>query len=299
VANFNQVARGSSASTAGSYMHHLTADPLVTQAFNGRAGGARAGDDPSEPPPMSRNDFLAAAKAWVDAGAPCKSTGSISQVERLSAHYSYPYPAGTNGKTTVKVTAKRDVQIYRLPDGTAVADSRISGHETIVIHYEDIGLKGPCSVTITSNGDWVSTTPQYAPAEMTVRLEDGMYEIAFTLTPDKTQQTSEGHSVSDCGVQPMKSADTDDELTWQPWVFTIRCPATFTPDAQNTITCDPRQHQNEQKVSGSMLRTIVGAGMDAVEPQSWLNVSPAGTARADDGTPLPITVKTVWNLKTK
>ncbi len=294
VTNFNTAAGGSSASTPGSYLHHLTSDPLITQAFRGRAGGAFAQDRRSDPPPMTRTEFLASAKAWVDAGAPCKATGSVSQTERFKTTYRYPYPVG-NGTTTVTEVARRDVQVFRLPDGSAVADSKISGNQTIITKYVHDG----CSVTITSRNEWHSTTPSSVPAEITMNLKDGQYEIAFTLRPDTTKQTSEGHTESTCGLPPMNSSDVDEELTWEPWVFAIRCPPDFTPDADNTISCDPRQPQKEPKVSGEMTRTIVGTGMDAAEPQSWLNVSPTGTSRADNGAPLPITVKTIWNLKTK
>jgi hypothetical protein len=227
-------------------MHHLINDPLVTQAFRGRAGGAFAQGQPSEPPPMTRGEFLAAAKAWVDAGAPCKSTGSISQTERFKAAYSYPYPVGNGGTVSVVQNARRDVLLVRLPDGSAVADSKMSGNQTITIRYVQDG----CSVTIRSRNEWHSTTPPSVPAEITVNLEDGQYEIAFTLRPDTTKQTSEGHSESTCGLPPMNSADVDPELTWEPWVFKIGCPAGFTQDADNTITCNPRQHQKEPKVSG-------------------------------------------------
>jgi hypothetical protein len=287
VENFNTAAGGASASTSGSYMHHLTSDPLITQAFRGRAGGAFARDKASDPPPLSRTEFLAAAKAWVDAGAPCKSSGSITQTARFKTAYSYPSSMG-NGTTSIIETARRDVLIVRNRDGSAVSDSKSSGNQTIITKYVHNG----CSVTLTSRSEWHSTTDATAPAKVKMDLQDGKCEISFTLAPDKTVQSSEGRLVSTCGP-PMNSSDVDEELTWEPWVFKIRCPPDFTPDSNNTITCNPRQHQKGPEASGDMTRKIVGAGMDAAESRSWLNVSPIGTSRVDTGDPLPITVKTV------
>jgi len=89
--------------------------------------------------------------------------------------------------------------------------------------------------------------------------------------------------------------DTDEELVWNPWSFTIRCPPNFTPDADNTIDCDVDTSQKPPVLSGTMVRTVLGAS-DAAERQSWLNVSPVGTSRSDDGTPIKVKVETTWEL---
>lgn len=294
VKNFNRAAGSASPAARGSYLHHLNTDPLITQAFDGRAGGARD-PLPAAPPQMGRSDFLAAAKVWVDAGAPCRANGSITQVETFSSLYSYPYQAGTDGKVTVRETAKRDVHVTRYPDGTAKANVTVGGHQTIVTFYRAVGLNGPCTVTMTSTSDWVRTSPANRAAEVEVTLEDGRYEISFTVPADKTKQASVGRLVSDCGVPGMGSNDTDDELTWEPWKFTIRCPATFAQDADNVMTCDPLEPRKDSSASGELTRKIIDAS-DAAEPQSWLSVSPTGTSRSDDGATLPIVVKTTWLL---
>jgi hypothetical protein len=241
---------------------------------------------------MTRADFLAAATAWVDAGAPCRATGSISQVETFASNYAYPTP-GRNGTTTVRESARRDVQIMRLPDGSAVSDTRMRGQSTIVVQYSQDG----CTVKVFSEHSWVSTTPNILAADVTVTAQDGKYEISFALKPDKTQQTSSGHVEGSCPVPNLRSGpDVDDEIEWQDWAFTIRCPASFTSDADNNITCDPMQPQRDGTLSGSMLRTIVGQ-TDADERQSWLNISPVGNSRSDTGGPLPIKVRTVWDVR--
>ena len=86
VRNFNRAAGSASQASKGSYLNHLNTDPLITQAFDGLAGGARD-STLRERPPMDHPAFMAAAKAWVDAGAPCRATGLITQVEAFSSHY--------------------------------------------------------------------------------------------------------------------------------------------------------------------------------------------------------------------
>jgi hypothetical protein len=91
----NRAAGGESATTKDSYLHHVTTDPLIEQAFHGRAGGARDANDPDLPkPPLSYGDFKAGAQAWIDAGAPCRATGSLSHYEENDAAYEHPAPAG-------------------------------------------------------------------------------------------------------------------------------------------------------------------------------------------------------------
>jgi hypothetical protein len=48
-------------------------------------------------------------------------------------------------------------------------------------------------------------------------------------------------------------------------------------------------------LNGSLKRTVTGQG-DPIAQESWLSVSPAGTSRADDGTPVPIVLNVIWNL---
>lgn len=288
VRNFNRAAGGASPTTPHSYLNHLNTDPLITQAFLGLAGGQRLVADP---PPLKREVFLAAAKAWVDAGAPCRATGSITQVEIFSSHYTYPYPVG-DGKTLVRESAKRDVHITRYPDGTAKAQVVVGGSQKLVTTYQ-----AGCLVTMTSTGDWINLNQQSVPAEVKLDLQEGRYDIRFAVPADKTRQKSSGRSVSDCGLPPM-SSDNSVDVTWQPWNFTIRCPATFPQDGKNTIFCNPLEPRESSIASGEMTRTIINVSRSA-EPQSWLRRSPTGISRGDTGDPLPITVKTTWFLNLK
>ncbi len=79
-------------------------------------------------------------------------------------------------------------------------------------------------------------------------------------------------------------------------VVGIRCPATFKPDAENTIDCNTNTSTKPPTLSGRMVRTVRGAS-DAAEPQSWLNISPIGTGRADGNGSIEVRVETTWNLK--
>lgn len=284
-------AAGSHAGTAsGSYMHHLTTDPLIEAGFAGRAGGRI---DPPQPPPMKKADFLAAAQKWVDAGVGCgRLTGTIKQVESFEANYAYPFPPN-GGETSVAETAKREVTINRYSDGTAVATVSMSGHGSIRIRYTQDG----CKMTITNLTDWLGTSSNPMDLDhLEIKRDGGSYEISFAIPKEKTQQTISGTGVNTCGAPTMSSGpETDPELTWSPWIFAIRCPPNFTPDAENTIDCDVDTSKNPPVLSGKMVRTVLGAS-DAAERQSWLNESPVGTSRADDGTPIRVKVETTWNL---
>jgi len=89
---------------------------------------------------------------------------------------------------------------------------------------------------------------------------------------------------------------TAPQLTWPSWKFTIRCPAKFTPDSNNTIDCSTYTSSTPPTLSGRMGRTVRGPG-DAAERQSWLNISPIGTGRADGNGSIDVKVETSWNLR--
>ena len=110
----NKAAGGESAATKDSYLHHLTDDPLIEQAFHGRAGGARDPDDPDLPnPPLSYGDFKAGAQAWIDAGAPCRATGSLSHYEENDAVYEHPAPGGKDRRRAARQTAGQHPPLRR------------------------------------------------------------------------------------------------------------------------------------------------------------------------------------------
>ncbi|MEO1651964.1 MAG: hypothetical protein AAFU64_00315, partial [Bacteroidota bacterium] len=53
--------------SAEDIMHHLTEHELVLWAFD---PGVNAEGIPREKPPVSKEDYIAAVKKWIDAGAP-------------------------------------------------------------------------------------------------------------------------------------------------------------------------------------------------------------------------------------
>ena len=118
--------------------------------------------------------------------------------------------------------------------------------------------------------------------------DDGSYEIHFSLPKEKTRSSTSGVNRNDCGIPfPPAQQEPPIELEWPKWTYTIRCPSPG-------VTCERFDPQNPALV-GSMEETIVGAD-DAEERRSWLNVSPVGTSRADDGSPIPVKVKTKWEF---
>ena len=329
----NASAGGAEPTRKGSYLHHLATDALIDQAWHGRAGGARDPDDHPSPqddlpsPPLSKAEFLAAAADWVNAGAPCRSTVSIHQVETFAANYGFPF-VGTDGKTTVSESARREVNILRNPDGTAIAEVESSGHSTMITTYHTTGKSGPCTVTMTVLGDWLKTAPASTAADLKIKVEKDRYEISFTapfdaaksgsppapqdlikpnrnlfddlaagvdLNGDTTKSSGSSRMENDCGIPNINDTDDPIEATWPPWDFTIRCPKQFA-DADGEMRCDPLEPAKTGKITGVMTRTVIG-NKDGADPQSWLNVSWAGTSRGDNGQPLPITVTTRWNVR--
>lgn len=288
VRSFDDAAGSHSAARAGSYMHHLTNDPLIEAGFAGRAAGQIIHP---QRPPIPKDKFLEAAQKWLDAGAGCgRLTGTITQVETFEANYQYPMGGGT---TTVTESANRKVTINRYSDGTAVATVSMGGRGTIRIVFTSDG----CTTTATSLSTWHGTSSNPLDLEsLGITRDGGRYEITFTIPGEKTQSTHSGTGTSTCGGAGLSfGPDTDEELTWEPWHVAIRCPPNFTPDADNTIDCDVNTSTQPPVLSGTIVRTVRGAS-DAVERQSWLNESPVGTSRADDGSPIKVKVETTWNL---
>ena len=287
----NGAAGGWEASRPGSYLNHLSTDPLVAQAFLGRAGGARDEDIKEDlpHPPLAFTPFIAGATEWVKAGAPCKTTGTISQVEVFKAAYAAPF-AGGSGRQRVLEYARREVDVLRMPDGTTVADISMSGSQTISLTTQADG----CTITATSQHDWTRTGPARVTTDVEVKVLDGRYEIHFSMPQDIVRETSSSRTDNTCGarniVDPPESVDTK----WVPWAFTIRCPTELQP-SEGRMHCDPLEPRQQRSANGSLQRTVLGAS-DAAERQSRLNGSPAGTARMDTGKPLPVTVTTRWHI---
>jgi hypothetical protein len=285
----NARAGGRSRGSKGSYLFHLTNDPFITQAFTGTAGGARDPEPPLPTPPMDREQFLAAATAWVDAGAPCRSTGVISQIETFAAHYKHTGPAGDD--VTVTASANRHVDVTRYADGTATAAVSGGGEETTI---SVLNVDGCAFTTRTTNrwrienGQNDPASPRQIAARVTTKIADGWYEVTAFVPADRTIGTGVVAQTNTCGVPLINESLGTTDLTWEPWEITIRC-RTDVEDGE--MFCLPREPQEFSMASGILKRTIVGF---THEP-AWLSVSPAGIGR-NDGTSLPIQSTTSWFL---
>ena len=280
-----------SAAVDGSYMHHLVNDPLIEAGFAGIAGGKIY---PPKPPPLSKGEFLAAAQKWLDAGAGCgRLEGTITQTEKFEDRYAGPAIAGMPGTMTYFVTGSRTVTINRYSDGTVSATVSMGGYNKTTNAYS---LDG-CDVRMSNGTNWQGTTSNPVKVNrLDVTRNGGAYEIAFTLAAEKTQATDTGTMTATCPMPETNDVHVAPELTWSPWKFTIRCPANFTPDGENTIDCDTNTSTNPPTLSGRMVRIVRGPS-DAHERQSWLNLSPIGTGRPDGNGSIAVRVETTWNLR--
>ena len=274
----------------GSYMHHLINDQLIEAGFVGKAGGQIS---PAQPPPLSKGRFLELAQKWVDAGAGCgRLTGTITQTEKFEDSYSGPAILGP-GTMTYFVTGSRTLTINRYSDGTVSAIVSMGGRNKRANAYSADG----CDVTMANGTNWQGTTSNPVKVNrLDITRNGGAYEIAFTLDAEKTQATETGTMSATCPMPETNDVHVAPELTWSPWKFTIRCPANFTRDDENTIDCDTNTSTNPPTLSGKVVRTVRGPS-DARERQSWLNLSPIGTGRGDGRGSIEVRVETTWNLK--
>ena len=276
---------------ARTWMEHLNVDVLITQAFDGMAGGAREPPDPADPPPLKRGEFLKAAQDWVNAGASCGGwEGTVTQTETFASSYSYPwtdFPTPSN--IEVHEQAQRTVTIVRRDGQTTIKISQ-GGRSFMKRTAHMAGPNGPCKAIYTDMEDWTGQNDTEVPAVFKVRIAaDGSYTIYFAGPEERTLTTQVGDMTSDCGIPPMHSADSV-VLDWPIWKHTIRCPSDFG-------ICQMFDPDNMQ-LSGTAERTLMNHE-DAADPHSWLEVSPVGISRADDGSSLPVKVKTTWDLTLK
>lgn len=265
------------------YLSHLQDDPLIDLAFMGRSGGAAPPNDPPHRPAMDKMDFLDAARSWLkDGGALCSGwNGFIKQTETFGTHYQFPIQAGTGPSSiTVDASAKREMTIT-LVNGEATAHVDASGHQTMLAVIHDIGPNGPCTSTAITNDDWSGKNEGEASTRIKV-APDGSYAIRFQGPIETTRGTNTSQLHSDCGPLPSSPSPSQPiELVWPAWTFTI--------DGRLANPRDRRQ------LTGSITKAVM-PGSDADNPQSWLEVSPAGVARSDTGDPLPIHVTTTWTF---
>jgi hypothetical protein len=194
----------------------------------------------------------------------------------------------------VNESASRTVHIKR-EDGITTGSFRMSGHGTIVQTMRLTGLTGPCTSVNTSTHDWISRPADDVVASLRVKVkDDGSYEIQFVGPEETTDTTSTGRNVNDCGAAfPTFPPDPPTELTWNKWMYVIRCPSN--DGICRTFDNNSAGRGGAVLIDGTTVETIIGAS-DAAERRSWLNVSPVGTSRSDDGSPIPVKVKTTWTL---
>jgi hypothetical protein len=271
------------------YYRHLETDALITQSFDGMAGGARDPDPPAKPP-MSRGDFLRAGRNWLDAGASCGGwKGEITQEETFGSNYTYPMPDfEAPSRVHVNETAARNFKVNREGGETRVTVTA-SGAAAIVQTLHLTGPNGPCTSIATSDSSWRTTTPANAHGVLEIRIkDDGSYTIRFGGPAETGNGNTTGSGRNDCGIPlPPPVSDPPADFEWNAWQFTIRCPS----DHAICQLYDP----DNRRVMGTMTRTIVNQ-MDAADPQSWLTTAPVGISRSDDGTSIPVTVTTTWDL---
>jgi hypothetical protein len=285
----NRAAGGESATLKGSYLHHVTHDPLIEQAFHGRAGGARDANDPDLPkPPLSYGDFKAGAQAWIDAGAPCRATGSLSHYEENDAAYEHPIPMG---KIVVEQHARRQVDILRYADGSATATITASGSSLIVQTID----AGGCTSVTTSKSSWERVGPAQVPATLEFEVSPVDYQIRYALPAETTRELQTGMNTNTCGVALPRSPPETVELTWDPWSVTLHCPTEF-PNHDGTIGCVPSEPHDNGAADGALHQTVVN-NSDVLDPRSWLYRSPMPIGRTDTGEGLPVHVKIIWALR--
>lgn len=108
------------------YYQHLDTDFLIDLAFIGLSGGASSTE---AAPPMRKDDFLKAGRAWLKLGAKCNHwKGSITQHETFASSYSYLQGGeGSPVRVTVTENAQRILAVDRA-DG--VSTYRINQGET-------------------------------------------------------------------------------------------------------------------------------------------------------------------------
>ncbi len=275
------------------YFHHLDTDFLIDLAFVGLSGGA---SDTAASPPMGKDAFLRAARAWLYLGAKCKPwTGSITQHETFASSYSFPLGGeGSATRVTVNEPAQRILTVDRV-EGVSTYRINQGGHQHMLTVMQMEG----CELTITSNSRWngQNQAPERGHGNIRIR-PDGSYTIRLVGPMEKTVTLDSGHASTNCPMTPPGSTADTTVLDWPQWKTTIHCPANFQQDPAggNTIDCDLYDPRTNPRLKGTMTRTL-RSHEDAPDPASWLEVSPVGISRADTGAQMPVTVVTTWDLK--
>ena len=285
----NRAAGGESAAKKGSYLHHLSEDPLIEQAFHGRAGGARDEKQPDLPhPPLSYGDFITGAREWIEAGAPCHATGSLSHYEENNSVYQHPVPMG---RVAVEQHAKRQVNIVRYADGSAKATITASGSREIVQTIHSNG----CVIVNMSRSAWERVGPAQVPAFLEFEVSPDDYRIRYSLPAEKTQELQTDTQSNSCGVLMANPPPETVELEWNPWSVTLHCPTEF-PNHDGSMGCVASEPHDTGAADGALHQTVVNTS-DIASPRSWLYRSPMPIGRTDNSEGLPVHVKIIWAMR--
>jgi hypothetical protein len=159
--------------SAANFVSHITNDDLIGLAFVGQRG---VGDDSAfgplapDPPPMSREEMIAAAKHWVEDGkAGCGSAwnGTIKKTSTLKTHSESP-------ATRVILDGASDTSVaVTITDGQATATMHYEGHQ-----FSDPAANGGCNFQHNTTGADGS-----GPVDVQIlgEAESGGYFVTFYI----------------------------------------------------------------------------------------------------------------------
>jgi len=299
----NQVADFVSTFGRSSFITHATNDDQIKQAFLGLAAGARVPglksgvtgkvDPPADPPSMTHEQFIQAAKDWVNQGnAACALDGMITWEESVTSADTFsPAPALS---TVLSQTGSRIVTVTAV-GGQFRADITVKG-EVIDSHT----LKGgSCTViTIVRNQYSGHTT---GPATVTIKdtafrvSPIGDHRIDITLPPEQTVRTTKTTVQNDCRMGIPAPTDTTETFNWPAWDYTIEG---YLADVRATHSiggCSKTVLLSEVAVTqpANVCNRFKNMG-NANEP--WL-VNHGGVGSYHNGKPIPFQVNVSWNIR--
>ena len=276
------------------FLNHLRTDTLIGIAFVGTRGGA---EPKAASPPMSRKDFVDAAKEWTDDGPACTPwEGLIRQEERFQSAYDYRMPGTSNITVDVAESAVRTATITLNATGVT-QNVKWSGQRNMTITMTAVGADGKPCESKTFAVDNHTGSASGSPESVRVKLDpNGAYSITVHLAGEKSRTVETRRATSTCGglVIPM-DPPTSTDLDWEPWQFTIQCP----PSSARTFDvkdCN-RASTGRPHVYGSMEMSRKPNQYQSDPQEAWFHASPVSVARSDDGKPLAVAIKQVWDIK--
>jgi hypothetical protein len=277
---------------------HIQTDELINLAFIGRRGGAVTAQY-TQPPPLTKAEFLRAFRTWVrDGGAACSGwEGTITEEQSIASNLTLQAMGADvthwqEGKRTVTVTMK---------DGQATVTTIVSGLD----NNRQVMTDASCQMTIHSQRvyrlvDPTNPPPQPPPAPSstpgnpagrppaipvtgpgTVRIgldALGNFRIVVTPPAERIETTEWGQGTNTCGAPNPSPTQDSNTITWDPFVIEI-----------TGILLDPR---NRRELKGSQDFTIVSAQSDRT-----MAIEAYGAPSEVDGRSIPFNVKQSWDLR--